>query len=89
MKAFSRTETFFAAYRDSVTRFLTSGFSTWISFPQASDYTIRAVSNFLKIRGDIRSLRCTTGEMKMKNSSSRKTFIISFGQLWIVELAYR
>jgi hypothetical protein len=28
-------------------------------FPQASEY--RAVSNFSKIRGDIRSSRCTTG----------------------------
>ncbi len=41
-------------------------FSTWINFPQAPDYTIRwrgAVSNFSrkKIRGDIRSSRCTTG----------------------------
>jgi hypothetical protein len=35
-------------------------FSTWISFPQAPDYTIRAVQILLKIRGDIRSSRCTT-----------------------------
>jgi hypothetical protein len=34
--------------------------STWISFPQAPDYTIRAVSNFFKICGNIRSSRCTT-----------------------------
>ncbi len=30
-------------------------------FPQAPEYTIRLVSNFLKIHGDIRSSRCTPG----------------------------
>ncbi len=34
---------------------------SWISFPQVLEYTIRAVSNFSKIRGDIRSSRWTTG----------------------------
>jgi hypothetical protein len=29
--------------------------------PKAPEYTIRAVSKFLKIRGDIRSSRLTTG----------------------------
>ncbi len=37
-------------------------FFSWISFPQAPEYTIRAVSIFFpKIRGDIRSSRCNTG----------------------------
>ena len=34
--------------RDSVTRFFASDFFPWIRFPQASDYTIRAVSNFFE-----------------------------------------
>jgi hypothetical protein len=46
----------------------------------------------LKICGDIRSSRCTTGVVdtggKGKKSSIRKMFIIYFGQLWVVELAY-
>ncbi len=61
-------------------------------FPQAPDYTIRADSNFSKIRGDIRSWRCTTGVFdtggKCKKSSIRKVSIIYFGHLWVVELAY-
>ena len=36
-------------------------FFSWISFPQAPEYTIRDISNFSKIRGDIRSSMCTTG----------------------------
>ena len=69
-------------------------FSTWISFPQAPDYTIRVVSNFFEnSQRDIRSSRCTTGVVdtggKWKKSSIRKIFIISFGHLWVVELAYR
>ncbi len=40
-------------------------FFSWISFPQAPEYTIRAVSNFSKIRGDIRSSRCTTAPVSL------------------------
>jgi hypothetical protein len=40
---------------------LTSGFLHGSVSPQTPDYTIRAISNFSKIRGDIRSSRCTTG----------------------------
>ncbi len=54
----------------------------------APDYTIKAISNFLKIRGDIGSSRCTSS-VKWKKSSIRKVFIIFFGHLWVVELAYR
>ncbi len=50
-----------AAKRNSVRRFSTSGFFSLIRFPQAPEYTIRAVSNFFKSRGDIHSSRCTTG----------------------------
>ena len=65
---------------------------TWISFPQAPEFPIRAVSNFSKICGDIRSLRCTTGVVdtgkKWKKSQIRKDFNILFGHLWVVELTY-
>ncbi len=60
-------------------------FFSWISFPQAPEYTIRAVSNFTKIRGNICSSRCT----KWKKSSIIKVLIILFGQLWEEELTYR
>jgi hypothetical protein len=46
---------------------------------------------FSKIRGDIRSSRFTTDVVdtggKWKKFSIRKIFIISFGHLWVVELA--
>ncbi len=62
-------------------------------FPQASDYTIWAVSNFSKIRGDIGSSRFATGVNdtggKWKKNSSRKILIIWFGHLWVVELTYK
>jgi hypothetical protein len=49
--------------------------------------------NFSKIRGDIRSSRCTTGVVdtggEWKNSSIIKVLIILFGHLWEVELTYR
>jgi hypothetical protein len=48
---------------------------------------------FSKIRGDIRSSRFATGVVdtggKWKKFSIRKFFMISFGHLWVVELAYR
>jgi hypothetical protein len=56
---------------DSVTRFFASGF-----FPQAPDFTIRVVSNFSKIHGDIRSSMFATGVVdtgvKWKNLQSEK-----------------
>jgi hypothetical protein len=62
-------------------------------FPPSPDDIIRAVSNFSKICGDIRSSRCTTGVVdtdgKWKKFAIRKFFVISFGHLWVVELAYR
>jgi hypothetical protein len=51
-------------------------------FPQAHEYTIKAVSNFSKIRRDICSSRCNTGVadtgVKLKKSSNRKIFITVF-----------
>ncbi len=47
---------------------------------------------FPKIRGDIRSSRCTTGVVdtggKWQKSSNWKILIILFGYLWVVELTY-
>ncbi len=47
---------------------------------------------FSKIRGDIRSSRCTTGVVdtggKWEKSSIRKLFNISWGHLSVVELTY-
>ncbi len=47
---------------------------------------------FSKIRGDIRSSRCTTGVAytggKWQKSSNWKILIILFGHLWVVELTY-
>ncbi len=55
-------------------------FFLWISFPQAPEYTIGPFQMFSKIRGDIRSSRCTTGVLdtggKWKKSSTRKVLII-------------
>jgi hypothetical protein len=61
--------------------------------PPSPDYIIRAVSNFSKICGDIPSSRCTTSVVdtngKWKKFAIRKIFVISFGHLWVVELACR
>ncbi len=58
---------------------------SWISFPPAPEYSIKTVSNFLKILGDIRSSRFATGVNdtggKWKKSSIRKIVIILFGHL--------
>ncbi len=54
---------------------------SWICFPQAPDYTIRAVSKFFK-----NSRRYSVANEK--KSSFRKIYIILLGQLWIVELIY-
>ncbi len=66
---------------------------SWIRFPQAPEFTIRAVSNFLKICGNMRSSRCTTGVVdtgsQWKKSSIIKVLIILLGHLWEVELTYR
>ncbi len=55
-------------------------FFSWISFPQAPEYTIRSVSNFSKIRGDILSSRFATGVVdtggKCKNCLIIKVLII-------------
>ncbi len=49
------------SWRDSATRFLTSGFFSWISFPKPLSIPLRPFWIFSKIRGDIGSSSCTTG----------------------------
>ncbi len=62
------------------------------SFPPAPEYPITTVSNFSKIRGDIRSLRCTTVVVdtsgKSKKSSIRKFFNFFLKHLWVVESSW-
>ncbi len=62
-------------------------FFSWISFPRAPDYTIRAVSNLFENSRRYTQLkvhhRCC-----WKKSSIRKILIILLGHLWIVELTY-
>ena len=57
-------------------------FCTWISFPQASDYTIRDVSNFFENSWKYSQLKVHTGVVdtggNWKKSSIRKVVIISF-----------
>ncbi len=66
-------------------------FFSWISFFQATEHTIRAVSNFSKIRGDIRFSRFTTGVVdtggKLKKSSlSRSSSLQSIWSLILFPL---
>jgi hypothetical protein len=64
-------------------------FSTWISFPQAPDYAIGRFKFFQKFTGIFAAQGVVDTGGKWKKSSIRKMFIISFGRLWVVELAYR
>jgi hypothetical protein len=78
---------------DSVTRFFAFGFFHESVSPKPLIIPLGLFQIFSKIRGDIRSSSCTTGVLdtggKWKKSSIRKIFIISFGHLWEVEMAYR
>jgi hypothetical protein len=62
-------------------------FFSWFSFPHAPDYTIRAVSNFFENSPRYSQLKVC--HRKWKNLQSEIFFMISFGHLWVVELAYR
>ncbi len=66
-------------------------FFSWISFPQAPEYTIRVVSNFFENSRRYSQLkvcyRCRW--MKWKKSSIIKVLIIQFGHLCEVYLTYR
>jgi hypothetical protein len=74
-------------------KFSNSGFLNGSVSPKPLIIQLGPFRIFSKIRGDIRSSRCTTGVVdtggKWKITSIRKVFIISFGHLWVVELAYR
>ena len=59
---------------------------SWFSFPQAPEYTTRAVSNLqLKVHH-----RCRWNRWQMKKKNfNHKSFNYLFGHLWEVELTYR
>jgi hypothetical protein len=68
-----------------------SRFSTWISFPQALIISLGPFQIFQKF-AEISAAQGappvgTNG--KWKKFAIRKIFVISFGHLWVVELAYR
>ncbi len=68
-------------------------FFSWISFCQAPEYTIRAVSIFLQKFAEMFGAQGTmpvslTLVATGKNLSIRKVLIILFGHLWVVELTY-
>ncbi len=68
-------------------------FFSWISFPQATKYINRAVSNFFENLRRYSQLKvhhwCPWPRGQMEKSSIRKVLIILFGHLWEVELTYR
>ncbi len=70
-------------------RFLTSVFFM-NQFPQAPEYTIRAVSNIFENLRRYSKLKvhhwCRWHWQQMEKSSIRKIFIVLFGHLWVVEL---
>ncbi len=79
---------------DSATRFSISAFFSRISFPQAPEYTIRAILNFSKKFADIFA---TQGAQPVSltpvaygiNLQSEKFFIILLGHFWEAEFTYR
>jgi len=61
-------------------------FSTWISFPQAPDYTIRVVSNFFASQG-APPVSTTNEKLENEKSSIRKNFsLFLLDTFWVVEL---
>ncbi len=74
-------------------RFSTSGFFHESVSPKPMSIQLGPFRIFLKIRGDIRSSRCNTGDVdtggKWKKSSIIKILIICIGHLWVVELAHK
>jgi hypothetical protein len=71
--------------------FFASGFFHESVSPKLLIIPLGPFQIFSKIRGDIRSSRFATGVVdtggKWKKSSIRKIDMISFGHLWVVELA--
>jgi hypothetical protein len=70
-----------------------SCFFSWISFPQAPEYTFRAVSNLFENSRRYSQLkvhhRYHWHRWQMEKSSIIEVLIILFGHLWEVELTYR
>jgi hypothetical protein len=70
-----------------------SRFSTWISFPQALIISLGPFQIYQKF-AEISEAQgappvSLTPMANGKKSAIRKMFVISFGHLWVVELAYR
>ncbi len=63
-------------------------FFSWISFPQAPEYPVRAFSNFSWWFSEIFAAQGAPPGGKWKKSSFRKVLVL-FGHLWIVGLTYR
>jgi hypothetical protein len=67
-------------------------FFSWISFPQAPEYTMRVVSNFFENSRRYSQLkvhhRCGWHWWQIEKSSIIKVLIILFRHLWEVELTY-
>ncbi len=62
----------------------------WISFPQAPEYPIRAVSNSRRYSQLEVLHRCHWNRLQMeKKSSIRNVLNILFGHLWVAEVTYR
>ncbi len=68
-------------------------FFSWISFPKAPEYTIRAISNFFENSRRYSQLkvhhRCRWHRWQWKKSSIIKVWAILFGHLWEEKVAYR
>jgi hypothetical protein len=58
---------------------------SWFSFPQVPDCTIRAVSTFFENSRRHSQLKVC----HMRKIFNQKFFMINFGNLWVVKLAYR
>ncbi len=68
-------------------------FFSWISFPQAPEYTIRAISNFFGNSRRYSQLKvhhgCHWKRWQMEKIFNQKSFNFLFVHLWEVELTYR
>ncbi len=65
---------------------------SWISFPQASEYLTRVVSNFFKNSWrylQLKVQRCHWHRWQMEKIFNQRSFKYFVGYLWVVELTYR
>ncbi len=84
---------FIIQVKGTVPRDFVFKFFSWTTFHKPLSISSGLFQIFSKIRGDIRSSRCTIGVIdtggKWKKSSIGKVLIIFFLRLWVVELTYR